>query len=130
MWAKGYKVPAVEDKSELNFLTEFESSLPLSRVDLDDYERRLKKLGTKEDKDFITKPQLIEVFTDHHKMKDIGMEGTIANTLMFNDIFVKEGSPPGMFYVPYLMLLGILYCPSKPTVRARKLYELCQIDLD
>lgn len=56
MRAKGYTLPKVEDKSELNFLSDFERALPLVKVDLDDYERRLKKLGTKEDKDFITKP--------------------------------------------------------------------------
>ena len=56
MRAKGYHLPKIEDKSELNFLSDFERALPLSRIDLDDYERRLKKLGTKEDKDFITKP--------------------------------------------------------------------------
>ena len=56
MRAKGYTLPKIEDKSELNFLSDFERALPLSRIDLDDYERRLKKLGTKEDKDFITKP--------------------------------------------------------------------------
>ena len=51
-------------------------------------------------------------------MKDIGKEDTIANSLMINDIFVKAGSPPGMFYIPYLMLLGILYCPATPYLRA------------
>lgn len=56
MRAKGYHLPKVEDKSELCFLSDFERALPLVKVDLDDFERRLKKLGTKDDKDFITKP--------------------------------------------------------------------------
>jgi hypothetical protein len=33
------------------------------------------------------------------------------------------------FFIPYLMLLGILYCASNPKNKAQKFFELCQMDL-
>ena len=41
---KGYTVEKVEDKSETGFITDFEFTLPLKKIDIDEYERRLKKL--------------------------------------------------------------------------------------
>ncbi len=41
---KGYKVEKISDSGELGFITDFEFELPLKKVDIDEYERRLKKL--------------------------------------------------------------------------------------
>ena len=42
---KGYTVPKIEDKSETGMITDFEYNLPLAKIDLDDFERRIKKLA-------------------------------------------------------------------------------------
>ena len=44
MTLKGYSVDKIEDTSATGFITEFEFYLPLKKIDIDDYERRLKKL--------------------------------------------------------------------------------------
>lgn len=49
---------------------------------------------------------------------------------MTDDVFRKEGDPENTFFIPYLLLLGILYCAANPTRKAQKFFELCQIDLD
>jgi hypothetical protein len=41
---KGYKVEKISDTSETGFITDWEFNLPLGKIDIDDYERRLKKL--------------------------------------------------------------------------------------
>ena len=42
---KGYSPPNVDDKSETGMLSHFEKRLPFGRVDIDEFERRLKKLS-------------------------------------------------------------------------------------
>jgi hypothetical protein len=42
---KGYTVVKVDDKSETGMITNIEYNLPLAKIDLDDFERRLKKLA-------------------------------------------------------------------------------------
>lgn len=54
MRVKGYTVEKVDDQSETGMITEFEHKLPLCSIDLDEYERRLKKLADSENKDMIT----------------------------------------------------------------------------
>ena len=44
MTLKGYSVDKIEDNSLTGFITEFEFYLPLKKIDIDEYERRLKKL--------------------------------------------------------------------------------------
>ena len=106
-------------------ITEFEKNLPISGIDLDDYERRLKKLAEKENKDLISKYQLIEVFRDHWATEDIENPNSLTSYLLINDAFKKPGTDDGLYYIPYLLLLGILYCPSNPELKAKKFYELC-----
>src|SRR5258708_5535892 len=45
MRVKGYTVDKIEDLSETGMVTEFELRLPLCKIDIDEYERRLKKLA-------------------------------------------------------------------------------------
>jgi hypothetical protein len=44
MIVKGYRIEKIVDTSETGMITDFEYNLPLAKIDLDDYERRLKKL--------------------------------------------------------------------------------------
>jgi hypothetical protein len=106
-------------------VTDFERKLPIAKMDLDDYERRLKKLADKDNKDLISKYQLLEVFKDHYATEDITNALTLSNALLINDVFRKPGTEEGFYYIPYLLLLGILYCPSSPELKAKKFYELC-----
>lgn len=73
-------------------ITEFERNLPIANIDLDDYERRLKKLADKENKDLISKYQLIEVFRDHWGTEDIENPNTLTSYLLINDVFKKPGT--------------------------------------
>ena len=45
MRAKGYSVPKIVDDSEASHITKFEYVLPLAYIDIDDFERRIKKLS-------------------------------------------------------------------------------------
>jgi hypothetical protein len=41
---KGYKAEKIFDSTETGFITDFEYTLPLKKIDIDEFERRLKKL--------------------------------------------------------------------------------------
>ena len=47
---KGYKAPGegVEDRTEMAYITEFERKLPFGLIDIDEFERRVKKLSDPE----------------------------------------------------------------------------------
>ncbi len=51
--AKGYKVDKVKDNSVTAFISEYEYRLPLGKISIDDFERRVKKLATQESGDFM-----------------------------------------------------------------------------
>lgn len=106
-------------------LSDFERKLPIAKIDLDDFERRLKKLAEKENKDMITKAQIIEVFKDHYATEDITNTYSLSHQLLINDVFKRRYSDENVYYIPYLLLLGILYCPSNNQLKARKFFELC-----
>jgi len=42
--SKGYKTEKYSDSTPTGFITDFEFNLPLKKIDIDEYERRLKKL--------------------------------------------------------------------------------------
>lgn len=42
---KGYSVPQIIDESEAGHITKFEYTLPLAFMDIDEFEKRIKKLG-------------------------------------------------------------------------------------
>ena len=91
-----------------------------------EYERRLKKLIDPKANDCISEKQIIESFKDHHAFKDIGNEDSLIHALMTDEIFLKENQG---YYIPYLVLMGQLYCAGNASIRAQKFFELCQIDL-
>ncbi len=49
---------------------------------------------------------------------------------MTNPIFRKDGDPENVYYIPYLLLLGTLYCAANPIIKAEKFFEQCQIHLN
>ena len=51
---KGYQITNITDSSETGVITEFENNLPLQKISLDDFERRIKKLGDSESGDEIS----------------------------------------------------------------------------
>ena len=58
----GFSVPAIDDKSETGCITSFEQKLPLARISLLEFERRLKKLVDPGNDDEITLNQMLAVF--------------------------------------------------------------------
>jgi hypothetical protein len=68
---KGYSPPNVDDKSETGMISNFEKKLPLGKVDIDEFERRLKKLVDPLSKDVITLKQIEASFADHYAFRDI-----------------------------------------------------------
>ena len=119
----------VADNTAMGFLTDFEYSfVPLKKMDIDDYERRIKKFVEPDCENLINERQLVESFNDHVYLKgELQNKQSPLRKLMLNDTFAVK---PGQYSVPWLLLLGILYCASNVKVRALKFYELCQSELE
>lgn len=49
-----YGAESISDSSELGFISAFEQTLPLKKIDIDEFERRLKKLVDSSNKDTIS----------------------------------------------------------------------------
>jgi len=56
-------------------VTKFEKTLPLQRIDIDEFERRLKLLATQNN---LSKEQLFESFKDSSSLGGIVMRGNIT----------------------------------------------------
>jgi len=128
MRAQGFKVQKIEDTSQMQVVTEFQQSLPLSRMTLNEYERRLKKLLDPQMGDEINTKQLVECFKDHYAFKEIADENSAVYRLLTDEVFQKDSKDS--FHVPYLMLLGLLVCATNEKNKADKFFELCQIELN
>ena len=71
----------------MSCITKFESTLPLGKISLLEYERRLKKLIDPTAEDKISEKQLIEVFKDHPAFKDIENPESLVHALLTDDVF-------------------------------------------
>jgi len=137
MYTSGFVNESVKDTGELKFLTEFEKELPLRNISLIEFERRLKKCVVPSMKDMILVKVVQECFKDHWAFLDIDDEGSLSQELMFDEVFLDEqeehekGQPllERRLYVPWIMLMGIIYCRSNRAQRAEKFYELVEIQL-
>jgi hypothetical protein len=87
MRAQGFKVQKIEDTSQFMCITDFQQSLPLSRMTLNEYERRLKKLLNHAEGDEINKKQLIECFQDHYAFKEIADENSVVYKILTDSVF-------------------------------------------
>ena len=121
MYANGWINESVVDESSIRFITEFEKMLPLRNISLTEYERRLKKLVTPAMGDVATIRMVSECFKDHWAFLDIEDKESLTHECMFDEIFVvsdendegeEEVYEDRELSVPYLMLLGLLYCRS------------------
>ena len=78
-----------------------------------------------------------ECFKDHWAFLDIGEEGSLTRELMFDEMFLDELQPHEVnyplaerrIYIPWLMLMGLIYCRSNRRQRSQKFYELVEIQL-
>ena len=95
----------------------------MSRISLNEYERRLKKLLDPEQGDEINKKQLIESLKDHYAFHEIADENSAVHRLMTDEVFKKDSDTT--FHIPYLMLLGVLICATNEFNKADKFFELC-----
>lgn len=79
-----------------------------------------------------------ECFKDHWAFRDIEEEESLSRDLLFDELFldeVEEDEADSIALedrycsVPFLMLMGLLYCRSNRKQRAEKFYELVEIQL-
>ena len=121
MYANGWVNESITDNSSISFITEIEKDLPLRNISLTEFERRLKKLVSPSMEDMVPVRVIIECFKDHWAFKEIAEEESLTHELMFDSIFLDElnegendSVPLEERYVsiPYLMLMGLLYCRS------------------
>ena len=59
-------------------LTRFEAKLPLVKIDIDEFERRLKKLANEQTGDYLSETQIVESFKDSLALKDITVAGSVV----------------------------------------------------
>ena len=64
MKMQSYRPEKVDDTSQTSMITKFEEIIPLRRMTIDEYERRIKKLAEPDSKDVLTHAQIIESFKD------------------------------------------------------------------
>ena len=65
MMAQGYAPDNVTDTSKTKMITDFEATLPLRKITLVEFERRLKKLVNPSMQDFVSVKMVTECFKDH-----------------------------------------------------------------
>ena len=138
MYANGWVNESVTDESQIKFVTEFEKMLPLRNISLTEFERRVKKLVTPAMNDCATIRMIQECFKDHWAFLDIEDRESLTHEVMFDEIFIVQNDQDDdqeidyldtELSVPFLMLLGLLYCRSNRKQRAEKFYELVEIEL-
>jgi hypothetical protein len=127
----GFKPPVYADTDDLQHISLFERTHIISvfgKMSILEYERRLKKLvnidpENEENNNRITEKQLVEVFLDHRYFKDLAVPDSPLRKFLLDPIF-KQHVDDEDYYIPYLMLLGMLYCASNPKANADKFYDL------
>eukprot|EP00351_Strombidinopsis_sp_SopsisLIS2011_P000375 CAMPEP_0116880960 /NCGR_PEP_ID=MMETSP0463-20121206/13003_1 /TAXON_ID=181622 /ORGANISM="Strombidinopsis sp, Strain SopsisLIS2011" /LENGTH=106 /DNA_ID=CAMNT_0004532289 /DNA_START=181 /DNA_END=501 /DNA_ORIENTATION=+ len=90
MRSQGYAPDDVKDCSRTAMITEFEKLLPLRKITLVEFERRLKKLVSPEMGDCCTVRMVMECFCDHWAFKDIMDETSLTYDVMFDEMFMME----------------------------------------
>lgn len=82
MKALQYKPEVIEDNTPTCMITKFEESLPLKKMTIAEFERRLKKLVDPTSGDKITTAQLEESFKDFYP--EITKEDTLIRDVLMN----------------------------------------------
>ena len=83
-----YRNEPIEDESKIKFITEFEKTLPLREISLVEFERRIKKLVTPSMGESVSVAVIIECFRDHWAFEELHRKDSLANDLMFDDMFL------------------------------------------
>ncbi|CDW77354.1 UNKNOWN [Stylonychia lemnae] len=120
-----YKQEFVTDHSQISMISQFESTLPLTKIDVDEFERRLKMLATSNS---LNKEQIIESFRDSTALREIVSKDSIVQQLLLDELMMDKRKQN--YLIAQLLLLANLYCPSNPSLKAQKFFELCQENLD
>ena len=119
---KGYRISYGEDPSETGKITSMENNFQLCKVGLDEFEKIIADFQEKEKHATqITPEQLVEIFKVHPFLEEIQNENTLTRKLLTHEILEKT---KGVIYIPYLRLVGILYCASTDKMAAEAFYDI------
>jgi hypothetical protein len=121
MKLKGYKINSEEDPSETGKVSQFENRFALCNVGLDEFERRLTAFKEKEKTLKMSPEQVIELFKDNYFLEDIVEEESLTRKLLTHKVLETS---KGVIFIPYLRLLGIMYCASTNKMAAEIFYDM------
>ncbi|CDW76938.1 UNKNOWN [Stylonychia lemnae] len=134
---------------------QFEKSLPFSKISIQDYQERVKRLVFEGDQDQITLRQLIESFKDNNSFHtELSTEGSELRSIFLSKYLKKpqmksllgldgKNQAPQKIseqsladqndlkiWVTGLLMLGILYCQGSARVKANVFFEILQKELN
>lgn len=123
-----YRPEKIEDNSQTVMITKFEETIPLRKMTVDEFERRLKNLIDPTCRDMINEAQLIESFKD--VFPEIEEDASLIRQLLMNPVFLDPKTEEIQYNISEILLMGNLYCANTPAIRANRYFELCQIEYD
>lgn len=134
-------------------ITDFEEDLTLRKVTLNDFERAIKKFAYKSNT--VSLKQITEAFKDNTLLEQCLDEGSLDRKVITHQFLLEKSSPSykrkngasprrrdsddhegddegseDQIYIPYLMLVGILYCNTSPRIRTEKFFQVLQTGLE
>lgn len=118
---KGYKFNYSTDDSETQKITAMENSFPLISVAIDEFEQRLQDFYFREKTNKMTIQQVVDTFKDNLFLDDIEDETSITRKMLTHKVLQNTKN---IIYLPYLRLLGILYCSATPLLKAQTFYNV------
>ena len=72
-------------------ISDFEQYLPFRRIDIDDFERRVKKLTEHSSGHYLSILQIEKCFEDHQAFEEIISEKGIIRNIFKHNVFKKDG---------------------------------------
>jgi len=128
------------------YLGQFENMFAFNFIEIEEFEKRVKKLVYGDE--YVTIEQLKECLKTAKGFEDIINEDSLTYSVLsssylkrdryrtatslrhLNDPDIQNGAnDPREVYIPYVLLLGIMYAKATSRVRATKFYELVQDEL-
>jgi hypothetical protein len=119
--AKGYKFNWNSDDSETQKITMMENNLALCSVAIDEFEQRLNNFYLREKTNKMTIQQVIDTFKDNQFLDDIEDENSLSRKVLTHKVLQNTKN---VIYLPYLRLLGILYCAATSKLKAETFYNV------
>jgi hypothetical protein len=108
----------------------FERSLPLNKITLQEFEERVKRLVTEADDDQVSIAQLIVSFDGNSHFDDLKVSTSHTYQWITSKYLVKKKQPEDIkpeqhkVWVNALMLLGILFCKASSNTKASAFYDI------